>query len=358
VDPETVKEYLEILRNIGIPVVLALFLVYVLLFPEKAEKVTAWLWKGLSKMPRVFRTAHKRYLKHDLQGRLGDFTRKLAKDAPYLEQVKPKLEWVEPGMDREAFLKGDKLILRLRRDDRHDDNFVHGSYLYVSTQLLPKTKRYLAPSHRDAIDLFVTGKLLQKERPHIVGYFLDQYAHPKTDDADAKVGAYFDSFQKMDEAGLFFGVMMQEMYFLGLKVFGRRRDDRIIIEVNSLIEFLEEVASRKVGEEHDQPGVSWEYCCFAIVIVGKGFKLTPEGEVWVKYIRRELIPKEVDTIYLLGADENRDVIGSVAEQISESYEEVRNEVRVTPLRFDDRVEKHRQYLLVMRRIGVEIFKAS
>lgn len=357
-DPETLTEYLEMLRNVGIPIALALVLMYVLLFPGKAEKVTAWLWKGLNKLPGVFRSAHKRYLKHDLQARLGDFTRKLSKDAPYLDRIKPKLEWVEQGTDRDAFLNGDKLILRLRRDDHHDDNFVHGAYLYVSTQLLPKVKRYLSPSHRDAIDLFVTGKLLQEERPHIVGYFLDEYAHPKTADPDAKIGTYFDAFQKMDEAGLFFGVMMQEMYFLGLKVFGRRRDDRIIVEVNSLIEFLEEVARRKVGENHDQPGVSWEYCCFGIVIVGKGFKITPQGEVWVNYIRRELIPNEVDTIYLLGADENREVIRSVAEQISDSYEEIRSEVRVTPLRFDDRVERHRQYLLVLRRIGVEVFKAS
>ena len=94
------------------------------------------------------------------------------------------------------------------------------------------------------------------------------------------------------------------------------------------------------------------------MIVGKGFNITPKGEVWVNYVQRELIPAEVDTIYLLGAADNKAVIRSVADQVSDVYEEVRDESKTTPLRFKDRVVNHRQYLLILRRKGVEIFKAS
>ena len=42
------------------------------------------------------------------------------------------------------------------------------------------------------------------------------------------------------------------------------------------------------------------YCCFAIMIAGKRLKMTPSGEVYVKHIEKNLIPKDIETLYILG----------------------------------------------------------
>jgi len=56
----------------GLPPVLVLVII-LLFFPEKIEKWSALLWKLMSFMGGLFRFARKRYIKHDLQGRVNDF---------------------------------------------------------------------------------------------------------------------------------------------------------------------------------------------------------------------------------------------------------------------------------------------
>lgn len=54
----------------------ALFLAVLLVMnPEKVERWAALLNKGLSKLGWIFKSAHKRYVKHDLQARINSFTK-------------------------------------------------------------------------------------------------------------------------------------------------------------------------------------------------------------------------------------------------------------------------------------------
>jgi hypothetical protein len=332
--------------------------VYFLTHPEKVEIWASLLARFLSNLGRLFRGAHKKYVQLDLQGRINDFTRKIAKEAPYVEAKKVRIELQEGAIDRESFLKEGRVLLRLRRDDPDDLNFVHGAYLFVSTALLHRTKRYISPSHRESIDLYVTTKLIEKEKTHLVGLFLDEYLHPKTADPSDKVSVYFDKFSKIDRAAAFFPVLLQELDFLGGKVFGRRQDDRIIIEVNNLVEFLEKFAGRRVGEESDL-NFEQEYCRFAIVIVGKAFKLSPEGEVYVKYIRKYLVPKKIETIYILGQRKVRPIMEAVCETFRDTYEVFRTQALKTGILLPDGSRATiNQVLMILRLRGVPVFQPS
>ena len=55
----------------------------------------------------------------------------------------------------------------------------------------------------------------------------------------------------MDESGLFYEILLQELAFLGNKVFlgPKHKNSKIIVEVTKAIDFLERVAVRTVGEE-------------------------------------------------------------------------------------------------------------
>jgi hypothetical protein len=355
-------DVVSLVRELGLPAIVTLLLlviIYWALSPEKAQIFSSQVWKVLAAFPLLFRGAHKRYVRHSLQGRLGDFTRKLRKTARFLPNAKPSIRWVTGAeTDREAFLQGDRVILRLRREDPEDRNFVHGAYLYVSKHLLGQTKRYVAPAHRDSIDLFVTGQLLQEERPSVVGFYLDEYVHPRTERADSKIGGYFDAYTHMDEAGVFYDVLLQELHFLGLKVFGRRRDDQIIIEVNGLIDYLEKFAGRSIGEDLDSPSTTWKYCRLAVVIVGKSHNISPGGETWTSYIRKNLLPQGVETLYLLALQANREVVEAVAKSLGDSYDTELSRSRTVVLKYGDRRERRKQYLLVMRRRGIPVFQAS
>jgi hypothetical protein len=282
----------------------------------------------------------------------------LRHSVPDLGQEKLKFEWVDSHAGREAFLADGKIVLRLRREDPEEHSFIHGAYLYVSGALLFKAKRYLSPSQRQSIDLFVTSKLVASEKPSAKGVFLDQYLHPMTADAKSKVALYLDDYAVIDQSALFFPVFVQELHFLGEKVFGRRREDLVRREVNGLITFLKPIANRTIGDEGDL-NYRGQYCRFGLVIIGKRIKLLA-GAIgpYVRYIERELAVKSADTVYLLAGTHNRAYVDEIADRFADRYQPARRHMFRRTLRFGNRTEKARTYLLVLRRKGVELIQPS
>jgi hypothetical protein len=351
---ELKKYLLTLLGGISIP---GLVVVYMLLHPEKVEKWSALVWRFLSGWESLFRFAHKRYVKHDMQGRVNEFARTLSKDAPFLTSKRVRVEWVGPNETRKSVLQDGRVILRLRRDDPQDLNFVHGAYLFVSQSLLFQVKRYLSKSQRKSVDLYVTTSLIEQQKPAVKGHFLDRYLHPQLADTDSKIARFYDAYAKIDEGGFFYPVFLQELDFLGQKVFGARKDDQIIIEVNSLIDFLEPVATRQIGDEGELV-FRQQYCRFAIVIVGKSYNLLPSGEPFVKYIRRVLVPARIETVYLVGREENKRIIKNICRALRDVYDECRTRTSKVVLRYGERRVPRRQFLVVLRMKGTRLFQPS
>ena len=352
---ETIIKYLVIWLPGLTPA--ALFFIALLFYPEKIEKWSALLWKLLNSFGGIFRTAHKRYVKHDLQGRVNEFVKYTSKNVPGLSEEKLQIQWVDPDMKRDSFIDKGKVVLRLRREDPDDQNFVHGAFLFISTSLLHKPKRYLSKTQREALDLFVCTKLLEREKESVVGIFIDQYLHPKTEDTKSKIAIYIDDCATIDNGGFFFTIFLQELGYLGGKVFGKRRDDLIYKEVTNLVNFLKPIANRKIGDAGDL-NFNGEYCRFGIVICGKPSKMIVSIEPYVNYIRSNLADKEADTIYLLARVENSNRVNQICEEFSEEYKNVRKFKFVRRLKYPDRTEKASQYLAILRRRGIEVIQTS
>ncbi|MCK5057983.1 MAG: hypothetical protein KAT34_15110 [Candidatus Aminicenantes bacterium] len=350
--------FADILKDllIGLPPAVVLLIV-LLFFPEKIEKWSALLWKGISSLGGLFRSARKRAIKHDLQGRVNDYVRRLRKRVPGSFEDKLELEWVDANTQRSALLADGRVVLRLRAHDPNDHNFVHASYLYVSKCLLTKTKRYLSVPQRDALDIFVSSKLLKEEKPSVVGYFLDEYLHPKTRDTKSKVAVLIDDFGIIDQAGFFFPLLVQELEYLGDKVFGRRRDDLIAKELYDVVGFLRPLSQRTVGDEGDL-NFDGSYTRFGVVLVGKPRKLLTSLQPYLNYIKRTLASKGVDTIYLIGRKENRDKIDQICFEFGTQYVCVRSVIMRRPLRYRDHIEHALQYLVVMRRKAGDLVTPS
>lgn len=334
-----------------------IILLIVLLNPEKIEIWSAMLWRLLDKLGILFKSANKKYIKHDLQGRINQFVKNIAKDAPFLVSSKVRIEWVDGEITKKSFLDNQEVVLRLRREDPEDLNFVHGAYMFVSTGLLYKVKRYVSPSQRQAVDLYVTTKLLEREKPNVVSYFLDEYLHNNLDDPDTKIALYYDKLAKIDRGGLFYSVLLQELDFLGNKVFGKRHDDKIIMEVGALIDFLEPIAMRPVGQETDL-NFERNYCRFAIVIVGKPKKMNPTGDVYIEFIRKHILPKKVETLYILGLWENEQILNNICDSFNTVYDKCRVRRSKVALKYDDDLVEREQYLAVLRLKNIEVFQLS
>ncbi len=310
-----------------------LFGIFVFLNIEKVEKWLAFIGYAIGK---IIKSANKKSVKLDLQGCINDYVKSVSKITPTLETQKIKIELVDENTKITSIMSDGTVILRLRKDDPFDLNFVHGAYLFVSTSLLFRVKRYISQSQRESLDLYVTTRIIEKEKFDVMGYFLDEYLHPRLKDAKSPRAIYYNQLSIIDQGGLFYSVLLEELHILGSKVFGKRQDDKIISEVDGLVAFLEKVSNRVVGDEEVDLNYKREYCRSAIMIVGKKARLIKEEKVpYVKYIREALFKDKVETIYVLGSLENKNIISDVCDDVSDIYSILRSRKTKRLLHYED-----------------------
>jgi len=332
---------------LGSGITFAVVVIAILTNPEKVEKWFALLWKALVHIRLGLRFAHKRYVQHDFQGSVNEFIKKHAKELPGFQVKGVKLDWVDAEVKRQAFIEADRVVVRVKRDDPHHETFVKAVYLFVSTSLLYRAKRYISPPQGRAIDLFVTTEIFKEQKPEVVDHFLEEYLHPHLDDASEKVAQYFEKFDVISKAGLFFPVFLQEMDYLGQKVFGSRQSQVIVTEVKALIDFLQSLAMRKVGDERVDLNFVQQYCRFAVVIVGKPAKIIQSTSPYVNFVRGGL-ERNMETVYLIGRLENEKPIKKICGELSDMYDLVSQKRVSKVLVYGDEKRKIEGFVAVLR----------
>lgn len=344
--------------GVGVLVVLLIYF-----SPDTFEKWLAILMKGAIKLRIGARSLHKQYVRHDFQGRVNTFVRKNCPLLPGMVADRVRLEWVDGSVSKQAILDGDVVVVRVKRDDPEERSFVHAVCLFVSKSLLFKAKRYISTPQGEATDLLVSLRLLEREKPTTVSHFVDDYLHPGTDKKrHAATAEIFDDLVTVDGGRLFYSIYLQELNFLGNKVFGARKDGIIHKEVHQLIEFLKALSNREVGGTSVDLDFYGAYCRFAVVIVGKSVKLLREDiKPYVGFITKTLIPAGVETIYLLAPAKNAPYVRQIAEQVGGTFDKYIEAKFTMPLKFKDGEKRMADtYLLILRARGAQTYiqKAS
>lgn len=283
-----------------------LIFICALFYPERFEKFAALVLKGLSKIFNNIPIIKKKYIQYDFQSRANSFVNNFLKnELKDFRPMKLKVEWVEDGNIPKSFFDEGKLIVRMRKDDDENKNFVNAAMVFIAENLLIKAKKYISKEQKESIDLFTGKKMFEKEKEELVKQFIEDYLHPKIE--DEKIDDLFSKFESIDESGLFFPVFIQEMTFLGEKVFNKRKDDLIFKEVLALVNFLNNYSERKLKEEVENKFLG-NYCKFGIIIIGKSDKIYDKGcipyQTYVKFYRNS----NVETLYLIGDIKNKEFI--------------------------------------------------
>lgn len=294
-----------------------LILLILLLFPEKIEKWSVMLWKVIY---FIIKKGEKKIIAHDIQGRVNEFSKSLRREMTNFDPVGISIQWVMEKETPSEFFKENRLIIRMRQHADQNKNFVYASMVFISKALLTKTKKYLSPTQRESIDLFVGRKLFEKEKPQIVDRFFEDYFSPKALSSN-KIMELLEKYEIVDKVGLFFPVLVQELTFLGEKVFYKPKSEKIITEVKEFINFLQNYAEREVGEEEIPKKFEGAYCRCGIAIIAKQLKREiGDLEPFVRYIQK-LIEKKLETIYLIGSasKENRSFIDQISEEIQKKF---------------------------------------
>jgi len=331
-------------------------LLFIFLNVEKAQKWGSILLNLLLRIGVGARLLHKKFVQYDIQGRVNEFVKINCSELPGLAAQKVRLEWVDSSISKRAILEGNLVVVRVRRDDPKDMNFVHAVCLFVSKSLLFKAKHYISAPQGEATDLFVSLRLLEREKPAAVSYFADEYLRPVIDKKASPTAKVFETLHAIDAGKLFWSVFLQELDFLGNKVFGGRKDAQIVREVEQLTDFLVKIAGRQVGQEDVDLNFFGAYCRFAVVIVGKWAKLSQQAiQPYVDYIERTLVPAGVETIYLIAPAKNVAHVKKIEEAVSDQFDRHFEARFRKKLKIGDRERWADQYLLVLRARGRQVY---
>lgn len=276
---------------------------FIFLNPEKSEK---WLSITFGWLTKAFNVGEKQYAALDVQGRVNEFVKDLRVKSPHVADVGVKIAWVESAEKESPLRDEGRLVIRMRRHEDQDRNFVQASMVFIATEFLSKTKKYLSKSQAESLDLFFAKELFEREKPHIADKFFDEYFAPAVD--NAKVADLLERYGMVERVGLFFPVLVQELEHLGQKVYFKPKKEAIIGEVNRFIGFLEDYANRTVGDTTTPTNFGGAYLRCGIVIIAKRYKREVIGDIepYLKYVDT-LLERKIETVYLIGSAEEDNV---------------------------------------------------
>lgn len=278
------------------PIALVILGIFIALhYQEQVQKYSVFFWKIVR---IVWKKAEKKIISNDIEGRVNSFTKSLKREMPKFEPIGVQIQWVEEGESPSEFFSDGRLIIRMREHQNQNKNFVYASMVFTSKCVLTKAKRYISRSQKESLDLFIGKKLFEKEKPQVIDQFFEDFFSPKMD--VEKVAELVEKYNIVDKAALFFPVLVQELTFLGEKVFWKRRDDIIIAEVNRLVDFLEDYANREIGEEQLPKYFDGVFCRCSIVIIGKSFRRDLwDIDTYINHID-SLTSQEIENVYIIG----------------------------------------------------------
>ena len=303
-----------IIKVICSTLILSSLVFYYLKNPDKLEALFALIAKCIR---RIFTWAEKSYVKFRVQSTVDHFIVNVSKMVPNLSVKRVRLQWVDDNYSAEDFLDGDNLVVRMRKSTSQNRNVVNATVAFVSSSLLMKAKKYIAPYQKEAIDLFATTRILQHEDSKLVSEYVDLYLAEALE--NDKVNEMYAKFDDIDKVGLFFPVFVTEMTFLGEKVFGKARDNQATFrEVNELTNFLRLFAMRK-GTDQSNTDFDGEHCKFTIRIMGRRDNITKDQKaLYISDLQK--VSKNVETIYIIGHHANRDFIDAVVKAVLSSVD--------------------------------------
>lgn len=344
---------------IGIPILVLAGAVgggsIVIHFVKHPEAIDKWVALVAKCAKFVFKKWEYTYVKRDVQSVVNGYVADLATKVPNLLVKRVTLEWVDEHITADQFIKNDMLVMRMHKSNNRDLNIVNATFTFVSQSLLVKAKSYIAKYQKNAIDLYVSYKILEREKIHLLQTYVQEIL--KEGLTNKNTNDFYGKFFDIDRAGIFFPVFLTEMTFLGEKVFGNKRNDQEIYdEVSRLVMFLYKYANRKLHEESISE-FNGNYCKFAIRIVGMSVKIQQAGEgIYIRNIQH--IPSTTETIYIIGGIDNRTFIKHIVSECLKTmpYDTYNTYEYSAVLKDKENIEYNcKSYLTVLRSRNVKYY---
>jgi hypothetical protein len=293
--------------------VVVIILVYLLKNPDKAEKWYSMLARAFSGISsRAERSAVAREIESDIN----DFAKKAnGNNDITVFPYDAKIKWVT-NTNREAFIRNDKMVIRMQHHENQARNFLYATMDWVSNGTLPETRHLIHPTVQKALEFSLINSILVERKRHDSRQLFIDEIYDKEAPEGSLVRTYTSAFTALDSSGILMGVILPEYASFAKDAEGAIADDKLTAESIGFATMLLRLSNKKQGVD-----VSLDYKgnCIrcSIVLVARTETYNAHGlEPYIKYINK--CPVEgYKNIYVIASGEDNFYI---AKRIKNSYE--------------------------------------
>lgn len=292
-------------------------LLFVIFYYEKLGVILSDLYRLLGWTGKYFQ---KKFVASDIQSRLNIAAKKLNKQTIGLMPYSLEIKWVKPAeVDREAFVRENKAILRMQFYVNQEKNLVNVVHEFVAKAHLREPKAYLPQTLSRAVDLKLTATyLMECRRREALAYFVENILKPELQ-ASPLLQPPYEKMEQLDEFGYFTRVLLFEYLQFAYEIFPNKVGMlEILRETEDFLDFLCAFPNKPPGTdiELDFRG---KYIKVRFILVAKTFKIKRHGiEPYVNRVA-EALSGWADTAYVCGMDKMIGATAHVAKQASEEY---------------------------------------
>ncbi len=224
-----------------------------------------------------------------------------------------KVEWVTE-QNVSSFLSEDCVIVRIKKKENPQENFILATAAFVNAGLLYNHKRYLDKNVINASKLTMIRKIVQNTGKTALTFFEEEYL-PQCITQDEDINEMFARLKALDRNGMFVNILLKELLKASDCLFGEEPDPCLIAESRELVSFLYDIATR---EQNDDTNLQLKnnYFKIAVILAGKNKVLNKTGtKPYLKQIRKAA-NEGYETIYLLGIGRKVIATEDIAKQIN------------------------------------------
>lgn len=223
-----------------------------------------------------------------------------------------KVVWVNEEK-AEAFVENNQVIVRIKQSSNPHENLVMAVSEYVNNGLLYNVKRYLNHEVMDASRILMIRKIIQVSDKSSLAYLDENYISPKFK-AEPDLQELYNDLLKIDNNGMFIGILLNEFRKAGLSIHGYIEDPLLFAESKEFMRFLYDIANRTSS---DQTNLCFnrEYFKVSIFLTASNYTIKKSGITPFINAAHKQLNDGIKTIYIFGLGTKREVAEKISKEL-------------------------------------------
>lgn len=309
----SMPDFVGLLAGVGVPVVAAILIAYVLLFPDQAKQISGMGW---SLIARIWRSADKRAVKLRVEGQINAARAALFRHAPAdLIEGELVVEWTN-AEEAEARVRDGNVVVFMRPSQFQEDNVAHALMAYLPRALLRTARKYLSAETMRAVDLTVAKAFLTRQQAEegALQVFLDRHLDAARAES-ASLRSRIEVIDSIDLHGWLTRVLLAEYRRLGFQLHPGEPPAGFEAEAEAVVDWLHRLATR-APKETTSLTFRGRYFRIGVIFVAASGRLEVEGlRPYRRRIARDFAEEHCDVVYVMARDRNIPAVRLLVEDL-------------------------------------------